>query len=109
MSNYSKTLGNLLKIAAAALVVTAVYQELKKPREEREWHGKVANFVPYEFRPPTLERLRERLWNPEDPRIFTEHIFGIGWAINFHTLLQKLQRAEKEPSAPTSEDFEETP
>ncbi len=109
MRNYCKTLGNLLRIAAAALAVAAVYQELKKPREEREWHGKVANFVPYEFRPPTLERLRERLWNPEDPRIFTEHVFGVGWAINFHTLLQKLQRPKKEPSAPTPEDSEETP
>ncbi len=109
MRNYCKTLGNLLRIDAAALAVAAVYQELKKPREEREWHGKVANFVPYEFRPPTLERLRERLWNPEDPRIFTEHVFGVGWAINFHTLLRKLQRAQEEPSAPTSEDFEETP
>lgn len=104
MRNNWNRLGNLLKIAAALLVAAALYQELKKPREEREWHGKVANFVPYEFRPPTLARLRERLWNPEDPRIFTEHIFGVGWAINFHTLLQKLQRAEKEPSAPTSED-----
>jgi len=109
MRNYNKTLGNLIRIAAVALVVAAVYQELKKPREEREWHGKVANFIPYEFRPPTVERLRERLWNPEDPRIFTEHIFGVGWAINFYTLLQKLQMPREEPSAPTSEDFEETP
>jgi len=109
MRDYSKTLGNLLKIAAALLVAAALYQELKKPREEREWHGKVLSFVPYEFRPPTLERLRERLWNPEDPRIFTEHVFGVGWSINFHTLLQKLQRPKKEPSTPTPEDFEETP
>jgi len=101
-------LGNLLKIAAAALLVAALYQELKKPPEEREWHGKVANFVPYEFRPPTLERLRERLWNPEDHRIFTEHVFGVGWAINFHTVLQKLQRSQKEPGIPTPEDSEET-
>ena len=97
-------LGNLLKIAAALLAAGALYQELKKPAEEREWHGKVANFVPYEFRPPTLERLRERLWNPEDPRIFTEHVFGVGWAINFHTLLLKLQTPKKEPDVPTSED-----
>ncbi len=97
-------LGNLLKIAAALLVAGALYQELKKPPEERVWHGKVANFVPYEFRPPTLERLRERLWNPEDPRIFTEHVFGVGWAINLHTLLRKLQTPKKEPDIPTSED-----
>jgi len=102
-------LGNLLKIAAALLVATALYQELKKPPEEREWHGKVANFVPYEFRPPTLERLRERLWNPEDPRIFTEHVFGVGWAINFHTLLRNLQTPKKEPDIPTSEDSQEIP
>ena len=109
MNNYSKTLGNLLKLAAIALVAAALYQELKKPPEEREWHGKIANFVPYEFRPPTLERLRERLWNPEDPRIFTEHIFGVGWAINFHTLLQMLQKPEEEPSNSTPEVFEEIP
>ncbi len=97
MRNRSKTLGSLLKIAAAALVAAALYQELKKPPEERQWHGKIANFVPYEFRPPTPERVRERLWNPEDPRIFTEHIFGVGWAINFHSVLQRLQRPKEEP------------
>jgi hypothetical protein len=106
MSNSTRTLGNLLKIAGAALVAAALYQELKKPPEEREWHGKVADFVPYDFRMPTGERLRKRLWNPEDPRIFTEHFFGVGWSINFYTLFRKLQMLKEEPSPPASEDSE---
>jgi len=106
MSNITRTLGNLLKIAGAALVAAALYQELKKPPEEREWHGKVADFVPYDFRMPTSERLRERLWNPEDPRIFTEHFFGVGWSINFYTLFRKLQMLKEEPGPPAPEDSE---
>ena len=31
--------------------------------------------VPYDFRFPTVGRLRERFWNPQDPRIFTPHYF----------------------------------
>jgi hypothetical protein len=106
MSNSTGTLGNLLKIAATALVAAALYQELRKPPEEREWHGKVANFVPYDFRLPTGQRLRERFWNPEDPRIFTEHVFGVGWAINFYTVLRKLQTSREEPSTPSAKDSE---
>jgi len=106
MSNSTRTLDNLLKIAIAALVAAALYQELRKPPEEREWHGKVANFVPYDFRMPTGQRLRERFWNPEDPRIFTEHVFGVGWAINFYTVLRKLQTSREEPSTPSTKDSE---
>jgi hypothetical protein len=106
MSNSTRTLDNLLKIAIAALVAAALYQELRKPPEEREWHGKVANFVPYDFRMPTGQRLRERFWNPEDPRIFTEHVFGVGWAINFYTVLRKLQTSKEEPSTSAPKDFE---
>jgi hypothetical protein len=104
MSNSQRTLSSLFKVAAVTLVAAAVYQELKKPPGEREWHGKVANFVPYNFRLPTWERLRERLWNPEDPRIFTEHVFGVGWSINFYTVLQKLQTSKDEPGTPASPD-----
>ena len=104
MSNSTRTLGNLLKIAGVALVAVALYQELKKPPEEREWHGKVADFVPYDFRMPTGERLRKRLWNPEDPRIFTEHFFGVGWSINFYTLFRRLQMLKEELGPPASED-----
>ncbi len=46
--------------------------------------------VPYDWRRPTLQRLKARLWNPDDSRIFTPKAFGWGWAINFHALLRKL-------------------
>jgi hypothetical protein len=66
------------------------YQELQKPREERTWHGRVAGLVPYDFRLPTAERVREAYWNPDEPRIFTDRVLGIGWAINLYSLLQVL-------------------
>ncbi|MEE8471285.1 MAG: DUF5808 domain-containing protein [Dehalococcoidia bacterium] len=99
-----ETLRNLLRIAAVALVAAAVYEELKKPPDKREWHGRIADLIPYDLRPPTVERLRKRFWNPEDPRIFTEHAFGVGWSVNFYTVLQRLQTLRKEPDTPTSED-----
>lgn len=104
MSNNSMKLSDLFKFLAVVLVAIALYQELKKPSEEREWHGKIANFIPYDFRAPTVVRLRERLWNPDDPRIFTEHVFGVGWAINFHTVFQKLRGSEGEPDTAPPED-----
>lgn len=104
MSDDSKALSNILKIAAVALVAAAVYQELKKPPGERDWHGKIADFIPYDFRPPTVERFRERFWNPDDPRILTEHAFGVGWAVNFYALLDRLQTLKKEPTTSISED-----
>jgi len=88
-----------------SLVAAAVCQELRKPPEERTWHGQVGGFVPYDFRPPTLQRVREAYWNPDEPRIFTDRVLGLGWAINFYSLLEvlgeliaKLQAAIRERS-----------
>ncbi len=86
-----RTLTGVLRIAGIVLVATAIYQELSKPPAKRGWHGKIADFVPYDFRLPTTARVRDRLWNPDDPRILTEHVFGVGWAVNFHALLRKLR------------------
>ena len=74
------------------LIATTVYQELQKPPEERTWHGRVAGFVPYDFRAPTPERLREAYWNPDEPRVFTTRVMGVGWAVNFYRLLQVLSK-----------------
>ncbi len=29
-------------------------------------------------------------WNPDDPRLFPEKYFGIGWDVNFYTLTKRL-------------------
>jgi Family of unknown function (DUF5808) len=85
----------IVKLAGAALVVAAVAQELRKPSSERTWHGRVAGFVPYDFRPPTLERFREAWWDPDNPQIFTDRVFGVGWAIN----LGRLAKLTREKAA----------
>jgi Family of unknown function (DUF5808) len=69
-------------VAAVALTVAAIAKELRKPPDEREWNGRVAGFVPYDFRLPTLDRVRERMWNPEQPNVFSPHVFGVGWTVN---------------------------
>jgi len=79
-----------IQAAIVALTLAAVCQELEKPKEERRWHGKVAGVVPYDFRIPTIERLKEACWNPYERRVFTPRAFGIGWAINFYRLMENL-------------------
>jgi len=64
-------------------------QELKKPAKERTWHEKVAEFVPYDFRMPTTERIRSAYWNPDAP-LLTAKAFGVGWAVNLGALKKLL-------------------
>lgn len=54
--------------------------------------SKVGTFlgIPYDWRKPTWAVIKERSWNPKDRRIFTPHVFGWGWSINFYQLLRKL-------------------
>ena len=80
----------LAQAAAITVTMVALCQEMEKPKEERQWHGKVG-FIPYDFRLPTLARLRECYWNTEETRIFTDKAVGIGWGINIHALLEKLR------------------
>ena len=80
----------LVQAAVITVTIAAVCQELEKPKEERQWHGKVG-FIPYDFRLPTIERFKEAYWNPDNSRIFTPEVLGIGWAINLFALLEKLR------------------
>ena len=72
----------------AGLVGWAVAQELRKPPAEREWHGRLAGVVPYDLRRPTVARVRERIWAPEDPRVLMPRAIGIGWDVNLGRLLR---------------------
>ena len=40
--------------------------------------------LPYDWRRPTRARFRARLWNRNDPRLFTPRGFGAGWDANFY-------------------------
>jgi hypothetical protein len=86
MKDLVKLIRTLMWMAFAA----AIYQELKKPPEARTWNGKVAGAVPYDFRLPTLDRLREAYWNPENEQVFSEKVFGVGWAVNIPVAARKL-------------------
>lgn len=50
-----------------------------------EPQGRIAN-VPYDFRRPTVARLKSRWWNPADRRFFTPKTFGAGWDLNLYWL-----------------------
>ena len=87
----TKFLTRLLQATVITLTLVALCQELEKPKQERQWYGKVAGFIPYDFRLPGIDRIKEAYWNPYDSRIVVPEAFGIGWAINFYALLERLR------------------
>ena len=85
----------LARLVTFGLVVAAVATELTKPAAERTWQGRVLGYVPYDFRPPTWKRIRDAYWNPESDRLFSDRVFGVGWAVNLHrakTLMEEAYR-----------------
>jgi hypothetical protein len=55
-------------------------------------HGTILG-IPYDFRIPTLSKVRGRVWNPDDPRVLTPHVFGVGWTINLPSLRKRSEPA----------------
>jgi hypothetical protein len=76
------TARDVWRLVLTVIAIIAIVQELKKPKDERTWHGKVAALVPYDFRKPTVDRFKETYWNPEGP-IVSGKAWGVGWAPNF--------------------------
>lgn len=74
-----------LKVIALILSVVAIVKELLTPPSERTWHGEVIGFVPYDFRPPTIDRIKSTYWNPDGP-IVSGRVFGVGWTVNVGAL-----------------------
>jgi hypothetical protein len=81
------------RLMMAVIGVVAVIQELRKPSQQRTWHGAVGVF-PYDFRMPTVERLRNTYWNPDGPMISSK-VFGVGWAPNFGVLTRFFVGSKK--------------
>ena len=73
-------------IATAFTLVTVVHAIRTKQPSGRFLR------VPYDFRFPTIGRIRERFWNPDDPRLFTPHVFGVGWSLNVYQLVERFRR-----------------
>lgn len=89
----------LIAGAAGVLAGSAIAKELDKPAQERTWHGAVAG-VPYDFRPPTVEKIRKTVWDPDNPHLFVPHAFGIGWSVNFARVVAPPPRpAADQPAA----------
>ena len=63
--------------------------------DEGPWYGrpvkKTGTFlgVPYDWRRPTVARVKSRWWNPDEPRLFTPKSFGWGYDINLARLLRR--------------------
>jgi len=89
----------LVAVAAGALAGAAVAKELDKPTEQRDWHGEVAG-VPYDLRRPTAGKLRRSAWDPENPKLFVPHAFGVGWSVNLARVAGILKQAAQPPSTP---------
>ena len=46
--------------------------------------------LPYDLRVPTLQRVRERLWDPDNPQVITPTVFGLGFGVNFGAVARRL-------------------
>lgn len=81
------TPGDVLTIIGLAVLMgLAIREQLQMPPEERTWHGTLYG-IPYDFRWPTIERLRQTFWNKDTARVLVPNVFGMGWSINFYPLI----------------------
>ena len=67
-------------------VGAAIVDQVRRPPQDRTWYGKIVG-IPYDFRFPTVERIRATFWNRNTPHIFVPQVFGIGWTINLYPLI----------------------
>jgi hypothetical protein len=90
-----RAMRRLFRFVAFSLFAAAIATELSKPAAERTWHGRVLDVVPYDFRPPTWQRIRSAYWDSGSDRLFNDRVFGVGWAINLYrakTLMEDVFR-----------------
>jgi hypothetical protein len=81
----------IIGIISTALLTSAMIEQLRRPKETRTWYGNILG-IPYDFRRPTLEKLRKTFWNEKTSQILVPQAFGMGWSINFYPLLHPQAR-----------------
>jgi hypothetical protein len=74
-----------------ALLSAAVIQQLRLPRSERTWRGRLGGVVPYDLRPPTPTRIKASLWAPDDEHLLLPRAAGVGWSPNLARVLVLLR------------------
>ena len=84
-----RPLGSIWRLVATVFTVATVVYAYRS----RQTHGTYYR-VPFDFRFPTIGRIRKRLWNPSDQRIFTPSVFGVGWSVNFYQVGRRLGLVE---------------
>ncbi|HET7043790.1 MAG TPA: DUF5808 domain-containing protein [Gaiellaceae bacterium] len=47
--------------------------------------------MPYDLRPPTVARVRQRLWNGRDRHVFVPKAYGWGWDVNLAEVARRLR------------------
>ena len=55
--------------------------------------------MPYDWRRPTLERVRREVWNPAERRLLVPKAFGWGYGLNLAEAARRLG-LRREPKGP---------
>jgi len=88
-----KNLRRMLNWIAFALLIASVINELRKPKSERTWHGKLFGCIPYDLRLPSVVRARATFWDPQNPNVIVPTLFGVGWSVNLAALISAIRSA----------------
>ena len=82
------------KIAIPIVTAAVAIYALRTGRS----HGTVMG-LPFDFRMPTPARVKKRWWNDDDSRLFTPHVFGVGWSLNLAELRKRIGTAKEDIDA----------
>jgi hypothetical protein len=80
-------------VLGIALVAASLIRELRLPPTQRTWHGALFGRIPYDWRPPTPQRVLDTFWQPKSTSVLRPSAFGVGWSVNFAALLRPIRSA----------------
>lgn len=81
---------NLTTTIAVGFAGAAILKDIRESTGQRFLYGEVAGFIPYDFRFPSIRRIRRRVWDPSGP-LLTPQVFGVGWTVNLGAVVARAQ------------------